>query len=277
MQLILSEVLELPKRKQKELADLLQETTLSAIISASKLVADRLKFIQGLEAILFDADLKKQLKERSQLHKLLEANTWLFGEEFNLTVSDQSLTEVLRQHAKQKKMNVQIDEPVKRPSGKSGIIDLMLSQAVKRNRADELEHLVIELKAPKVKIGPKEITQIKEYAFAVANDPRFHGANTRWTFWIISDELGEFARNEANQANRPEGVIHQSDDKPRITIWAMEWAQVIRENKARHEFVRLALEHNVDKGTSLRHLHETYKALLEGVVTDTVIAEAERS
>jgi hypothetical protein len=69
LQLILNEVLQLPQRKQQELAELLQETTLSAIIAAAKTVADRLKFITGLENILFEPEKKERLKERSQLHK----------------------------------------------------------------------------------------------------------------------------------------------------------------------------------------------------------------
>jgi hypothetical protein len=62
LQLILGEVLKLPKRKQEELAELLRDVSLSAIISAAKIVADRLKFLTGLEAILFDAESKKRLK-----------------------------------------------------------------------------------------------------------------------------------------------------------------------------------------------------------------------
>jgi hypothetical protein len=91
----LDEVLKLPKRKQQELATLLDETDLSGIISAAKLVADRLKFLQGLQVILFDHEAKDRLKERSQLHKILESNTWIFGEEFNLWASDRELTTVL--------------------------------------------------------------------------------------------------------------------------------------------------------------------------------------
>jgi hypothetical protein len=70
LQLILGEVLKLPKRKQEELAELLRDVSLSAIISAAKIVADRLRFLTGLEAILFDAESKKRLKERSQLHRI---------------------------------------------------------------------------------------------------------------------------------------------------------------------------------------------------------------
>ena len=81
LQLILGEVLKLPKRKQEELAELLRDVSLSAIISSAKIVADRLRFLTGLEAILFDTDSKKRLKERSQLHRIIAQNCWLLGEE----------------------------------------------------------------------------------------------------------------------------------------------------------------------------------------------------
>jgi hypothetical protein len=74
LQLILGEILKLPKRKQEELAELLRDISLSAIISAAKIVADRLKFLTGLEAILFDAESKKRLKERSQRWLMLSAS-----------------------------------------------------------------------------------------------------------------------------------------------------------------------------------------------------------
>ena len=84
LQLIMREVLNLPERKLQELAKLLEDADLANIIGASKLVADRLKFLHGLEALLFTPDMKMHLKERSQLHRLLAENTWAFGEEFQL-------------------------------------------------------------------------------------------------------------------------------------------------------------------------------------------------
>jgi hypothetical protein len=146
LQLILEEVLELSQQKQEELAKLLKQTTLTSIINASVTVADRLNFLSGLEAMLFDKDLKETFKERSQLHQILKDNTWVFGKEFALTVSDQSLTKVLVEHAKAKKLNVVIDEPIKRPGGRKGIIDLMLSRKIPTNTEEELSHLVVELK-----------------------------------------------------------------------------------------------------------------------------------
>ncbi|TOL26894.1 hypothetical protein, partial [Vibrio parahaemolyticus] len=54
LQLIFEEVLNLTVKKQKELAELLQDVSLTSIINASKVISDRLKFIAGLEHIVFD-------------------------------------------------------------------------------------------------------------------------------------------------------------------------------------------------------------------------------
>lgn len=219
-----------------------------------------LKFLSGLETLLFDVELKKHLKERSQLHRILAQNTWIFGEEFNLSADDQSLTTVLRKHAKLLKEEIVIDKPVRRIDESTGIIDLMLSRTIRPHRADELEHLVVELKAPKVKIGSEQTTQIKSCAFAVARDERFRSLKTRWTFWVISNEMDDFTRQEVRIANLPEGVLYQPDDRA-MTIWVKTWAQVIEENRARLQFFQEKLEHQVDQGTALKHLQETYQEL----------------
>jgi hypothetical protein len=275
LQLILNEVLNLPKRQQKELADLLRDTTLTAIINASKLISDRLKFIAGLEEIVFDTELKKHLKERSQLHQILKDNTWFFGEEFNLSVSDQSLTEVLKKHKKQLGEDITIDKPVKRIDGSTGIVDLMLSRKIKTNRADELEHLIIELKAPKVPIKQTETGQIETYAFAVANDERFRGIKTRWTFWLISNDMDDVVKYKTKQNNRPEGILHQSDatQNPHVIIWVKTWSQIILENKARLSFIKEKLEFEADNGKSLKMLQEMYSHLLSGTEIEEKIEE----
>jgi len=268
LQLILGEVLKLPKRKQEELAELLRDVSLSAIISAAKIVADRLRFLTGLEAILFDAESKKRLKERSQLHRIIAQNCWLFGEEYNLSVDDKSLTEVLRKHRKLLGDDTVIDEPVKHVSQERGIVDLMFSRAIRRHKADELTHLVVELKAPKVKIDEKEVTQTEKYAISVMKDERFRSINTTWVFWAISDDYGEYAEyrmKESAGSTANTGKIHEADN---VSIWVKTWAQVLEENRARLQFFQERLEYEADKGASLKHLQEHYAKFLEGVLVD---------
>jgi hypothetical protein len=272
LQRILDEVLRLPKRKQKELAVLLDETDLSAIISAATMIADRLKFLQGLRIILFDHEAKGRLKERSQLHKILETNTWIFGEEFNLWASDRELTTVLKIHKKKLDPDLIIDEPVKLLTRNRGIVDLMLSRSQKRHRADEYEHLVIELKAPKVKLTSKELTQIKDYALSVARDPRYHRvAGVRWHFWLVSDEYDDFVQSEIASGPDPERrLVNRSAN---VSIGVKTWGEILDENNARLQFVKEALEHNADEGQALAFLEERHREFLEGVVIQDVVEE----
>ncbi|MGC7404465.1 ATP-binding protein [Pandoraea pneumonica] len=269
LQVILDEVLRLPKRQRDELAQLLRDTSLSSVIGAAKIVSDRLKFLTGLEAVLFDAAPKQRLKERSQLHRIIAQNCWLFGEEFNLAVDDESLTQVLIAHKKMLDPDVIIDAPVKHISQTRGIVDLMLSKATKQHRANQLTHLVVELKAPKISIAAPEVMQIESYAFSVMHDPRFKQVGTTWVFWVISDDLATYTEHRVQDAA---GLIHAKDN---LSIYAKTWAQVLDENRARLKFFQDKLEIQVDKASSLKYLQERYAPFLEGVFEEDADTEAD--
>jgi hypothetical protein len=267
LQRIFDEVLKLPKRKQKELAALLDEASLTGIITAASVVADRLRFLAGLEAILFDHDLKKRLKERSQLHKIVEGYTWLFGEEYNLWVSDRSLTEVLRQHRDKLDPSIVIDEPVKHVTQERGILDLMFSRAQRKHRADDIEHLVIELKAPKIRLGLEELSQIEKYAVSVAKDDRFHTVKgLKWHFWLVSDSYDEMV--EFRLSSSPEGTRGIVAKTGNMTIGVKTWAQIVEDNRARLQFFQQSLEHRIDKSEALAALQEKHRQFLEGVIVE---------
>ena len=119
------------------------------------MVADRLKFLDALRFILFHFEARQKLKERSQLHKILEQNTWIFGEEYHLWASDKELTTVLKAHRNMLDPELVIDDPVKIVNKTRGVVDLVLSRAQRRHRYNDLEHLVVELKAPKVKLNAR--------------------------------------------------------------------------------------------------------------------------
>ena len=198
LQRILLDVLDLPTEKQDQLAQLLERTSLGAIIAASRAVADRLNFLKGLETLVFEPETKKILKERSQLHKILEHHTWIFGEQFNLTASDESLTTVLRLLRK----DDDGVEPVTRADGSAGIVDLLLSRLVPQSKPERREHLVVELKRPSKRIDLGVVSQLESYAFAVAEDERFRDTETWWSFWAVSTDVDDAVRRKARQRDR---------------------------------------------------------------------------
>ena len=263
---IVNEVLDLPAEKRKELAELLDRTTLAAIISASRLVADRLEFLRGLETLVFDKDLKNRVRERSQLHRIVAANSWMFGEQYHLSVDDQSLTEVLKKHIEVKNREVEIDTPVKRADGSRGIVDLMFSRNIQLTGAEDREHLVVELKRPKVKIDSEVAAQIESYAFAVADDERFRSVPAKWVFWAVSNDVDQIVARKVSQKDRANGILFQ-DEEQRITIWVKTWSQVINDCKARLRFFEERLNYTPDRDSSLEHLKSTYQKYLADLFT----------
>lgn len=141
----------------------------------------------------------------------------------------------------------------------------MLSQAIRRHQADELTHLVVELKAPKVKINQKEVLQIEQYAMSVAQDERFRSVNTTWVFWAISDDFGDYAQHRMKPFKGSLGKIHEEANS---SIWVKTWGQVLEENRSRLQFFKERLEYQADTGSSLKHLQERYAQFLEGVFVE---------
>jgi hypothetical protein len=207
---VLEHVLKLPHEKLAELSSLLEDVSLSNIIEASATVTDRLTFLQGLEELIYNEDHSEDLLERAQLHQVIAQNIWLFGEQYNLTVSDRGLTHVLRKHAKAVNPKKVIDRPVRRLDGSVGIVDLMISRASKPMRSGEIEHLIIELKRPTVEIGVAELQQAYSYASAVAADDRFAVGHAEWEFWIVSAGMNPAAKAQVNQALKPSGLFYDS-------------------------------------------------------------------
>jgi hypothetical protein len=256
VQEIIGEVLGLKKADQDDLADLLKKTPLSSIISSAKIVANRLDFLNALETLLFDKENKKNLLERDQLHKILENEAWLFHEEFALAGSEQRLEEVLNKHLDKLGKREDHPEPVEVGEGGTGRVDLLLHKVI-QPRTGEYDYLIVELKRPSKKIDDEVITQIKKYAVAVAGDERFRDVPTRWNFVAISNDMDQFAKSEANQRNRPRGIVSDNADL-NITVWVKTWAEVINDARARLRFVNEQLAYQADNDSAKAYLNKAH-------------------
>lgn len=260
VQQIIGEVLGLKRADQDELADLLKKTPLSSIISSAKIVANRLDFLNGLETLLFDKENKKKLLERDQLHKILENEAWLFHEEFALAGSEQRLEEVLNKHLDKLGRREDNPAPVIVGDDKTGRVDLLFHKAI-QPRTGEYDYLIVELKRPSKKIDDEVLTQIKKYAVAVASDERFRDVPTRWNFVAISNDMDAFAKSEANQRNRPKGMVSDNADL-NITVWAKTWAEVINDARARLRFVNEQLAYQADHDSAKAYLNKAHSRFI---------------
>jgi hypothetical protein len=248
------------------------------MINASKIVTDRLDFLKGLEYLLYDPKMRPTVKERSQIHKLVSRNTWIFGDEFFLVNNDESLNNVLRKHVKDALFDADLDELVLRPDGTTGVVDIglsnippdeqivdsdiVISKILDRQPSEGRHHLIIELKRPSQPVSSAVISQTKSYAFAVAADERFQNVPTNWTFWALSNKMDTLAQLEAQMEGQPQGVVYQSKANAsrnyNMTVWAKSWAEVIEQCTSRLRFFRERLNYNASQSSGKKFLIDTY-------------------
>ena len=271
---ILEKVVDLPKTKLEELADLLRKTTLTAVINAAKSVTDRLEFLRALQILVFDARSKRQLLERSQLHRIIAQETWIFGEQFNLTNDDEDLTSVLKSHLKLlgKDRSELSPEPVLDADGKAAIVDLMLSCRIPTPTDHDRRHLVVELKRPSQPINEDVITQIKKYAKAVALNDRFKHPGVEWDFVAISNNFTQDAELEARQVGKPPGLVLELDNPVRVRVWAKTWGEIIQDTEGRLTFYRRGLEYQATDKEALGYLRSIDSAYLSDEVKARIAA-----
>ncbi|EPH0066654.1 ATP-binding protein [Acinetobacter baumannii] len=263
VQKIITEVLDLKKEDQDKLAELLDNTTLSSIISSATIVANRLNFLDELENLLFNEHTKKVFTERDQLHKILENEAWIFDEQFALSLSEERLEKVLEKHLSKlgdRSDEVDVSDPVILTDGRSGRIDLMLNK-VDQPRDGEFDYLVVELKRPTKKIDADVLNQIEKYAIAVAEDERFLNVKARWTFLAISNELDAYATRKANQRNMPKSVVFQ-DGELNITVLVKSWAEVVANARAKLQFINQHLQYEVTQESSQKYLKKAHEKFI---------------
>jgi hypothetical protein len=130
-----------------------------------------------------------------------------------------------------------------------------------------IEVMIVELKAPRVTIGPAEITQGQRYAMAVSQDERFHTVKgVRWHFWIVSNKYDDFAKEVIEGGPDPaRRLIHR---KGNISVGIKTWGELIEENRARLQFFQEQLQHSADESAAIRYLQERHSKYLEGVIED---------
>lgn len=265
---LLTEVLSLPADKAGELHDLLQLTSLASMIECSKLVRERLCFLAGLEELLFEIGSKQALKERGQLHRMLANETWIFGEEFQLSSSDKNLNTVLRKHlGLLEDAEACAQRAVVRDDGRQGVVDLVLGREVPAYANIRREFLVVELKRPSRKIDLAAKAQIESYAMAVAYDERFDTSHTRWTFLAVSNEITPQA---SRMLGYPVGAFACSHEEPTLRIGLATWGGILNAARVRLEAFRAKLQYTVTQDEGMDWLRRHYAEYLPEAVARTL-------
>ena len=241
---ILRCILKLNNKMVSQFSNLLERTELDDIIEFSDKVSKKSEELEFLEKIVY-SDISKSVKERKELHKILEKMLWIFGEEYNEStklLSDKGLEgnlkklrdDCLEYKASKKDDNIsEVEKSIK------SITDLfMYSEKIIDPKHREV--LIVELKAPKVKISPKELGQVMKYATEIEKSPKTP-TNVKFKVLLVSSAINDDASFQIKGEEDNPYFYFRSKNK-NIEIWVMKWADVIENLKRKLKYMSAILE-----------------------------------
>lgn len=255
---ILQAVVNLPKAKQSEFSSLLKKTELGNIIGASSLISERITTLGVLKGMVFDPKFRKSVKERGELDVLVRDHTWMFGERFHITMAETGLTKVMNRVAEDLGAKRK-GRRITKKDGSVGRVDCFLGRSVPHSDESKREYLLIELKRPSLKLGRKELDQVEDYVNAIRDEPEFLHTDTSWNFILVASEFEPEIESRIYQKDRPHGLFLNGDN---FQFWIKTWAEVVRENEARLQFVQKKLQLEVSDS----EIEERIKELQQLVV-----------
>lgn len=222
---ILDGIQKLTSEERQQLADTLKKYEGGSVVKLINTITSRQEIIKKLKTLIYDND--SFTNERNHIQKIIEQNYWLFGEEYSLVSADEKIETVLLKYLKkldkENKTCVKFEDPIyrdKRPDificGNHNVVNS--SQCLQEN-------IIVELKAPYVKLDISVYRQIEDYMIAISNDPNFTSEYKVWKFICVCKELKKeiySKRNALKQFNK-KGLAGIQDN---FEIYAFTWAEI---------------------------------------------------
>lgn len=245
---ILKSVLKLNNKMLGKFSELLQKSELEDIIEFSEKVARKIEDLEFLEKLVY-SDIAKNVKERKELHKFIEKMLWIFGEEYNDStrmLSDKGLEKnllELRDKTLLYKPSKDNDNVCEIPDRQvKSITDLFLysEKIIDENKR---EVLIVELKAPKVKISPKEIDQVMKYAQEIEEMGVFPD-RLKYKILLVSSDINKRAKFniEGNQKGQENPYFFFKNETGNIEIWIIKWSEILENVKRKLKYMAHILD-----------------------------------
>jgi histidine kinase/DNA gyrase B/HSP90-like ATPase len=263
---VLGQLATLSSEEMSQFRELLERTTLQSIIRLASAVTERLTFLDVIRQIVYGADAKHVL-ERSQLHKVLEGNCWIFGPQFNLATSDRGFREVIRRHREIAKLPPVDDAVLSKIKGIANIPDLFLAaQKDYPTPAPERSHyhVLVELKRPSVDIGQKELAQLSKYGDVIAGSGQFDQERTQWDLFLVSSKVKPEIERHRRQSGRAFGCVLQN---PGLNQWVFTWGEIIDRAREEMQLVRQHLELKSQEFSVSDHLQHRLSQIIKTAKT----------
>lgn len=246
---IMNEILKLSNETKEKLHDLIKRSELEDVIYFSSAIAEKKEFLEFLHNIVY-GDVASVLRERSQLHKIIEKQLWLFGESYSGTPylwSDRKIGKIFEDIRNiMNYLPTKEDDNLIEGEGLDDITDLFFfNEKIMDNNSREI--MIVELKAPNCSISQKELNQIDKYAYTIETNAGLPVEDMIYKLILISSKLTDFAKSKMSSAREKYKQpflydIKSGLNKKHIEVYVIEWKELIESNSRKLTYLSNALK-----------------------------------
>lgn len=238
---IIDQIVLLKDEHIKKFNNLLEKTELEDVIQFSEDVAKKIQLLDFLEEIIYGTP-SEYIKERSQLHKIIEKNLWIFGEQYNDTpvlFSDKSLRNnltALRKDLFDYELTEKDENIINiEDNNLKDITDLFFfNEKVMDSQKQEV--MVVELKRPSCKINQKELNQLDRYKFHLEKNAKF-SKDIYFKLILISSDFSDFAASKIGTQDKGNPFLYDITKDKKIELYVYKWSELIHSNKRRLSYL----------------------------------------
>ena len=246
---IMDSVVNLSDDERHNLAAVLKTTDLARITDTIRLIQNRIRTISALKVAVKS---ENGMNEVDDLQKLVEQSFWIFGEEYNIvTQAEPDFNQALMEYLDKiydtapgiSKSNYSKDK-IEHPDVNKEMDIFAFRQNI---QSSTIDNIVVELKHPKVKLGEKELSQVKTYMNVIMSDSRFNASNMRWKFYLVGNDFdsSNYIHNEMRNAinwGKKNLVCHIDNNGIQYEIFVLKWSELFADFEIRHNFLLKKLE-----------------------------------
>jgi uncharacterized protein YlbG (UPF0298 family) len=226
----------LDRKNTTELAKIIEDTSLQQMINTVTILIKRIKFVEHLRTILYEnydeQKVGERMLERVHLHKLLEHNIWIFGEEYALSSSDTGFKDAIQKALEKGNKDAQLvsdDEDFNEESQRRP--DLCLCRCIPKK-----EFLLIELKRPSLACGKKELRQVEDYADIILTNKKMKSTFNKFTFILMTVEKDDSLDNYKDRITDLHSI--------RVVLWSHLLDELAAKLKNMKEMLSLKIQTN---------------------------------
>lgn len=243
---IVDEIVNLSDEQRKRFVDILHKTSLENIVETISFIENRYRVIEILKMLIYDLTIFTN--ERDHIQKIVEQNYWLFGEKYSLVSADKPMQTALEKYTNILYGENNVDAILNADKENERRMDIfMCGSHKKQDSLDNTveENIVVELKAPRVKLSKVVYRQIEDYMLYIRRQPNFNSQYRSWKFIAVCREVDDDIKDryETFKDKGKPGLVYLSGN---CEIYAYTWDDVFRLFDINHSFCLDKLKYDRD-------------------------------